>query len=392
MADEIRATPRNQLLGLLADTLQGGANFAAKPFGYDNPPVRGLLELMGVPALTNTLNELSYGGALGAGSGMTYRPKADTLDAAMAVTPLLGGMPRAINAGAAAIGQRLEPSVNALVNRTMVQGGRPAQLLQDMAQGTVSPMTVWHGSPHRFDRFDASKIGTGEGAQAYGHGIYTAEAKDVAKSYADELGELQMLHNGRQVGVFDKDPAANAAHQIRATNGDIQKAIRRAQMLYTGGWRDSVVGEIQRLGPGEISEQLIGNLYKVDLPDEHVARMLDWDRPFSQQAPEVKKALQDAGVVGKDDWLISGMRGREIYNRASFGAPVKLPLNQADDQIFAAERLRTAGIPGIRYLDGGSRGAGQGTSNFVVFPGNENILTILERNGQPVNAMRSLLD
>lgn len=38
----------------------------------------------------------------------------------------------------------------------------------------------------------------------------------------------------------------------------------------------------------------------------------------------------------------------------------------------------------IRYLDGGSRGAGQGSSNFVVFPGQEDILTILERNGVPI--------
>ena len=38
----------------------------------------------------------------------------------------------------------------------------------------------------------------------------------------------------------------------------------------------------------------------------------------------------------------------------------------------------------IRYLDGGSRGAGTGTSNYVVFPGNENLLKILERNGQPL--------
>ena len=44
--------------------------------------------------------------------------------------------------------------------------------------------------------------------------------------------------------------------------------------------------------------------------------------------------------------------------------------------------LKDRGIPGIRYLDGGSRGAGQGSSNFVVFPGNEDILKIMERNGQ----------
>lgn len=49
-----------------------------------------------------------------------------------------------------------------------------------------------------------------------------------------------------------------------------------------------------------------------------------------------------------------------------------------------ADWLRKAGIPGIRYLDGGSRSAGQGSSNFVVFPGNEGLLSILERNGKPI--------
>ena len=49
-----------------------------------------------------------------------------------------------------------------------------------------------------------------------------------------------------------------------------------------------------------------------------------------------------------------------------------------------AKMLRELGIPGIRYLDSGSRGAGQGTSNYVIFPGGEDLLTILERNGIPV--------
>ena len=51
----------------------------------------------------------------------------------------------------------------------------------------------------------------------------------------------------------------------------------------------------------------------------------------------------------------------------------------------AAELFKGAGIPGVRYLDAGSRGAEGGTSNFVVFPGNENMMTILERNGQAMS-------
>ena len=50
----------------------------------------------------------------------------------------------------------------------------------------------------------------------------------------------------------------------------------------------------------------------------------------------------------------------------------------------ASTALQQAGIPGIRYLDGGSRGAGKGLSNYVIFPGNEGLLSILERNGVPV--------
>ncbi len=42
---------------------------------------------------------------------------------------------------------------------------------------------------------------------------------------------------------------------------------------------------------------------------------------------------------------------------------------------FDAPRLKQAGIPGIRYLDQGSRGAGAGTSNYVVF--DDSLLSIL---------------
>jgi hypothetical protein len=64
-----------------------------------------------------------------------------------------------------------------------------------------------------------------------------------------------------------------------------------------------------------------------------------------------------------------------------------LEIAKGNNRAGTSEALRQAGIPGIRYLDGGSRGTGAGTSNFVVFPGNEDILKILERNGQPVGGL-----
>ena len=51
----------------------------------------------------------------------------------------------------------------------------------------AGPIRAYHGSPHDFDAFSLDKIGTGEGAQAYGHGLYFAENEGVAKSYRDAL-------------------------------------------------------------------------------------------------------------------------------------------------------------------------------------------------------------
>ena len=153
-------------------------------------------------------------------------------------------------------------------------------------------------------------------------------------------------------------------------------------------------------------EKSKGNLYKVDLPDNQIAKMLDWDKPLSQQSPEVQTAMVDRlKAIPEDsfsDWTQAAYRDKAID---AFTNPessditggglykflqaqlVGLNPNSAvgsKGQDLASDYLRQAGIPGIRYLDGGSRGTGAGTSNFVVFPGNENMLTILERNNQPV--------
>ena len=45
--------------------------------------------------------------------------------------------------------------------------------------------TVWHGSPHKWDAPSIDAVGTGEGAQVFGHGFYSAESPEVAKTYRD---------------------------------------------------------------------------------------------------------------------------------------------------------------------------------------------------------------
>ena len=104
---------------------------------------------------------------------------------------------------------------------------------------------------------------------------------------------------------------------------------------------------------------------------------------FAALPPEVQQALSTiakGNMTGKQAWKAAI---RESGNPYSSIAPKVGAL--FDTPEAAANNLKRLGIPGIRYLDEGSRDAGQGTSNFVIFPGNEHMLQIQDINGNPIN-------
>jgi hypothetical protein len=246
---------------------------------------------------------------------------------------------------------------------------------------------VYHGSPHKFDKFDSSKIGTGEGAQAYGHGLYLADAPDVAKEYQKRLSNDYIAADGTSKSygtVFQAamDAAQNSGSRItkhpdqaRAVAGQLQAWVDAGKKAETYLKHHDVYPELRPAYEAAANafagvSANKGNLYKVDLPDTAIAKMLDWDKPLSQQAPEVQKAIKT--YKGADWWLINKDRvtGAKLTREIQGGKPAEF-----------SSALTDMGVPGIRYLDGGSRGAGTGTSNYVVFPGEEHLLKILERNG-----------
>jgi len=240
------------------------------------------------------------------------------------------------------------------------------------SKGLMPQLDVYHGSPHKFDRFDASKIGTGEGNQAYGHGLYTAEAPAVAKEYQLAEATYKTLHGGltnKQEFVADM-----------LSQGRPEMSILDLYAQKYGGSFDDAMKDL--IDVKEIYKKS-GNFYKVDLPDEQIAKMLDWDKPLSEQSAEVQKVF---GVTANGKVKLpngevadaSRLRGESAYR--AFAE------SMSGDVSAASAKLRELGIPGIKYLDATSRGAGTGTRNFVTFPGEEQSLTILERNGQPMIA------
>ena len=93
---ELRATPMsNPILGLLADRLKKVQQFGAKPFGYENPPVEMLMNLLGVPAVQQTMERMAYGEPLTTGSGMTTKPRPEAIEAAMTLLPASVGLAKA---------------------------------------------------------------------------------------------------------------------------------------------------------------------------------------------------------------------------------------------------------------------------------------------------------
>jgi hypothetical protein len=240
----------------------------------------------------------------------------------------------------------------------------------------VLELDVYHGTPHRFPateanplgEFDASKIGTGEGEQAYGHGVYFAETPEVAKSYKTagvDNNDPAFVSTARQYAqdpLFGETLAEKLATLRRDPNDRFgQKAADYLEKNYDALRNQS------------------GSLYKADLPDQMVDRMLDWEKPLSEQSEFVQAAIR-AMPNAPDESKWKNWTGEYLYRihlqRGGRESPEK-PL-----KVTASEKLQNASIPGIKYLDAGSRSRGQsatGTRNFVVFPGEEKKVRILER-------------
>ena|SRR5258705_336138 len=255
--------------------------------------------------------------------------------------------------------QMIAPAMDMAGMTTLGAGAVPAE-----ANSLRMGIKAYHGSPHDFDRFDLSKIGTGEGAQAYGHGLYFAENPGVAESYKNV---------GARALTDDHEMMANSA--LQQARGDQSKALEnletRARLAGSGSSMERVYNQAADLIKGGWSR---GKMYEVNI-NADPAHFLDWDKPLSQMSPEVQQKLNAAWLAHPE--AHARQTGENIYEQAQIN--LHRPGQGHLDRAFAAEKMNEAGIPGIKYLDQGSRGAGQGSSNYVVF--NDKLIDILKKYG-----------
>lgn len=164
----------------------------------------------------------------------------------------------------------------------------------------AGPIRAYHGSPYDIQRFDLSKIGTGQGMATHGRGINLSENEAIARAYRDQLA--------RERGV---------------------------------------PGHMYEVGVHVDPEQLI-----------------QWEKPLSEQPMQVQRMLAEHGV---DPAFIRS--GEDAYRQLSYVLPGG----------GATSALREAGVPGVRYLDEGTRGVGSGSPNLTMF--DDSLVEILRKYG-----------
>ncbi len=226
------------------------------------------------------------------------------------------------------------------------------QLTQMITSGPLgfapAGITAYHGSPYLFRQFDPMKVGTGEGAQAYGVGSgYTAESRGVAEAYRDILSSPRN-QTMRQKGVYiEPSPMGDGTWRLAQSDtmiggipqgrtGDITQGItdynfKNVAAAVKYAKKKGLLDKNQKVNLTEIAEegkynpvrsakemedssynQLIasqpGYLYKGDIPDEILPKFLDWDKPLSQQSEDVRNALKRriVDVVPQDKFDMGG--------------------------------------------------------------------------------------
>ena len=281
----------------------------------------------------------------------------------------------------------------------------------DNALPQVDEIVAYHGSPHDFDKFQMDKIGTGEGAQAFGHGLYYTDLEDIATGYKDKLTQSSFVTVDGQ--VFDPyEKLSDGSYTIKNLNvranlnkndGDIDKAIERATDIIdkapdeeAGILAAQDLALLENIKARGGLQKNKGKTYKVAIQSK-LDDMLDYDEPLLDQPVKVQNAIRNIyknfayknfpNTEPPNGWqtgklTLEEMRHMGLSDNASGSNAYRLiseklnpkkftpKADMSTDQIrkgikeeyksgevMMSDLLNREGINGMRYLDADSRNA-----------------------------------
>jgi uncharacterized coiled-coil protein SlyX len=186
---------------------------------------------------------------------------------------------------------------------------------------------AFHGSPHDFDKFDIEKMGTGEGFQVFGKGLYFTDTEKVAQTYKkNKDGKIYKVKlNVKEDDLIDYDK--NIGNQSASHQESLNKIIDDLKVEDLVYFRNS------------------SNIDTDDWID--ISKYYDKDNDMFREA--IRDVILDEGNKVKDFLKI---------------------INEIKGVGKAEEFLKSYNIQGIKYKDGLTRAAKKGTpvsKNYVIF-------------------------
>jgi hypothetical protein len=247
--------------------------------------------------------------------------------------PVVGGAPDVVDAA-----QAHDP-----VGLTLGMAGMlPIPFARPLVKGAKG-IRAWHASPHEFTKFDMSKIGTGQGANSYGRGIYLAENPRVSGPDRSEYWREFTPRVASEVS-----PRGYATRMMQATDYDKDAAMRELELMIR---KNPSPRNIQAFEHLRADKPVGAHVYDVNI-NAAPEQFLDWDKTLTKQSPYVQEALRGIhpSNTAYNQVFTPDATGRNIYGRLH-RAGAHTP---GEARQHASEQLQEAGIPGIRYLDQGS--------------------------------------
>nr|DAL84880.1 MAG TPA: crystallin beta/gamma motif-containing protein [Caudoviricetes sp.] len=235
---------------------------------------------------------------------------------------------------------------------------------------------AYHGSPYTFDHFDLGAIGTGEGAQGHGWGLYFAQDKQIAKTYKDTLSHHMYGDNDLQFNEEALNKLYSTLSDKAHTEADYDKLSVIENILITHT-EDDVLNNSDEMFDTEAikwwktqrerylnKEYKESTLFEVDIPEDDV--LLDEKRNINEQPKKVQQAVRKMyRSLGYKTSALKYVTGKEFYDTV---------VAEKGGQKEASEFINEHGIKGITY-DGGNDG-----KCFVVF--DDKAIQIINRYNQ----------
>lgn len=247
---------------------------------------------------------------------------------------------------------------------------------KNLEQYKIYHQKAYHGSPHTFDHFDLGAIGTGEGAQGHGWGLYFAQDKQIAKTYKDTLSHHMYGDNDLRFNEEALNKLYSTLSDKAHTEADYDKLSIVENILITHT-EDDVLNNPDEMFSAEAikwwktqrerylnKEYKESTLFEVDIPEDDV--LLDERKNINEQPKKVQQAVRKMyRSLGYKTSALKYVTGKEFYDTVAA---------EKGGQKEASEFINEHGIKGITY-DGGNDG-----KCFVVF--DDKAIQIINRYNQ----------